>query len=703
MNNLIFQYPAWYVLLCILLGFLFAAGLYFRDRTFRNASEQSQKLLAGLAVFRFLSATIISILLLSPFLRKKSTETEQPVVVFLQDNSNSIGAELNADDSLQYAEQIKSVKSGLSGKYDVKFYTFGDKLKAGEPMDFKDKSTDISGALDEIYDQYTHQNLGAIILASDGIFNKGNNPVYSSQQLGAPVFTIALGDTTRHKDIKISRVYHNSIAYLGDRIEIKVDIEAYSGKGEDVVFSLQHIQPQGVKKIHEEIVAVDKDEILLTKSINIPLEETGVQQYRISVSPLENEKNLQNNTQSIFIDVLDSRQKILILANAPHPDISTLKSALEGNKNYEVTVKYAKEDIIATLPDYNLVILHQLPSKKYAVKPVLDEIRAKKIPSFYILGAKTDVQLFNTAQSLVKIDGYNGSYNDVQAIVDKGFTKFELTEDIISNLPKLPPLKVPFGMYAADARTSVVLKQKINMVETDYPLLLLSDEGETKQGIFLGEGIWRWKLYNYLNYKNQELISTLISKTVQFLSVKSDKRKFRIELPKKVFAENEPITFHAELYNENYELVHDPDVEISILNENKQEYPFNFDKSDQGYELDAGFFPSGNYTYKAQTTFNGKLFTASGQFNVKSINLESVNPVADHHLLYLLSKQNGGKLYYPNQLEGLKNDLLNQSEIKPVLHDIYKTTSIINLKWIFFIILAFLAVEWFIRKYNGAY
>jgi hypothetical protein len=703
MNDLIFQYPTWYVLLCILLGLLFAFGLYFRDRTFRNASEQSQKLLVGLAVFRFLSATVISFLLLAPFLRKKSTETEQPVVVFLQDNSNSVGAEMNTEDSIQYLSQINSVNTALSSKYDVRLYTFGDNLKSGEPIDFSDKSTDISKALDEIYDQYTHQNLGAIILASDGIFNKGNNPVYTSQQINAPVFTIALGDTTRHKDIKISHVYHNSIAYLGDRLEIKVDMEAYAGKGEDVVFSLQHILQSGVKKIHEEIISVDTDEILLTKRIVVPLEKTGVQQYRISVSNLANEKNIQNNVQSIFIDVLDSRQKILILANAPHPDISTLKTILEGNKNYEVLVKYAKEDLVSSLHDYNLVILHQLPSKKFPVKTILDEIKSKKTPSFFILGAKTYLQQFNTVQSMLKIDGYNGSYNDVQATVDKSFTKFELTKDIVSNLPKLPPLKVPFGIFSADSRASVILMQKINTVETEYPLLLLREDNGTKQGIFLGEGIWRWKLYNYLNYRNQDLVSTLISKTVQFLSVKSDKRKFRIELPKKVFAENEPIIFHAELYNENYELVHGPDVEISIYNESQQEYPFNFDKSEQGYDLDAGFFPTGNYSYKAQTTFNGKLFTASGQFNVKSINLESVNPVADHHLLYLLSKQNGGKLFYPNQLDKLKDDLMNQTEIKPVLHDIYKTTSIINLKWIFFVILAFLAVEWFIRKYNGAY
>ncbi|MEZ4950467.1 MAG: hypothetical protein R2784_13925 [Saprospiraceae bacterium] len=44
--------------------------------------------------------------------------------------------------------------------------------------------------------------------------------------------------------------------------------------------------------------------------------QSGVQRYRILVNSVNGEVTTGNNVQDIFIDVLDARQKILIVANA---------------------------------------------------------------------------------------------------------------------------------------------------------------------------------------------------------------------------------------------------------------------------------------------------------------------------------------------------------------------------------------------------
>ena len=48
------------------------------------------------------------------------------------------------------------------------------------------------------------------------------------------------------------------------------------------------------------------------------------------------ESNSNNNEQNGRIDIRDSREKILLVANAPHPDIAAIKDAIESNQNYEV-------------------------------------------------------------------------------------------------------------------------------------------------------------------------------------------------------------------------------------------------------------------------------------------------------------------------------------------------------------------------------
>ena len=82
---------------------------------------------------------------------------------------------------------------------------------------------------------------------------------------------------------------------------------------------------------------------------------------------LENEVSFENNRADFYIDIIDSRQKILILANAPHPDIAVLKQSISLNKNFDLKIEYANQRV-SNLNDYNLVILHQLPSSKFPIK-----------------------------------------------------------------------------------------------------------------------------------------------------------------------------------------------------------------------------------------------------------------------------------------------------------------------------------------------
>jgi hypothetical protein len=76
---------------------------------------------------------------------------------------------------------------------------------------------------------------------------------------------------------------------------------------------------------------------------------------------------------------------------------------------------------------------------------------------------------------------------------------------------------------------------------------------------------------------------------------------------------------------------------------------------------------------------------------------------ADHQLLYTLAKKHGGEMIYPGQLNGLLNTLNKREDIKPVSFTHKKLTELVQLKWIFFLLLSLLGIEWFIRKYYGAY
>jgi hypothetical protein len=63
--------------------------------------------------------------------------------------------------------------------------------------------------------------------------------------------------------------------------------------------------------------------------------------------------------------------------------------------------------------------------------------------------------------------------------------------------------------------------------------------------------------------------------------------------------------------------------------------------------------------------------------------------------------QSGGQLFYKNQLAELEKAIEQNENIKPVIYKQNEVKELLNLKWIFFVILGLLSLEWFIRKWNG--
>lgn len=702
------SYPIWYITLCLGLGLLYATILYFKDSTFSDASKAQRRALIPMSLARFLVVSGIAFLLLSPLLKSRTIEQVNPYIVVVQDNSESVaqGFDKTGDSSAYFNQLSQMVKSWEEKDFTVETYSFGEQMSATKNdslnLPFNQKVTNISNTLNELYNKYSHQNVGAIVLASDGIYNQGNNPIYSNAQLTTPIYAIALGDTTPQRDLLVEKVLHNRIAYLGDKFTIRADVSAQNCRGATTVLSVY--KGNGTSnKVFTKNIPIDKENFVLSEDIVLDANAVGVQQYSIRVSQIQDEVTLQNNRQDIYIDILDSRQKVLLLAASPHPDVSALKQAIENNKNYETKTVFASKASGLNYKDYDVAILHGVPSKIYKAESILSTLKTNNVPVLFVVSSQTDLAALNRAQDILKINGGGSSSNDAKAKANRNFNLFTLEDKIFQTLEELPPLAVPFGEFSAAPTTQSLLLQKIGSVDTQYPLLVLKQAAGYKTGVLTGEGLWRWRLYDYKKDNDHESFNEIITKTIQYLAVKNDKRKFRVNMPKTLFNETESITFDAELYNDSYELINEPEVNLVITDESGKEFPFVFNKTSNAYALNAGFFAPGKYSFKGKTMFSGKEHTARGTFTVIPIQLESLQTTANHQLLYSLTKRYGGQVFYPNNLQALADTINNSPNVEPTLYSSYKTQAVINLKWLFFLLLAFLTIEWFLRKFIGGY
>lgn len=699
MDNITFQYPSWYILFCVLLGLAYAYILYSRDRNFR---EQSPLLNRGLAALRFLAVSLIALLLLSPLLKHIVRDVKKPVIILAQDESESVAMGWSGSDSTAYREAVQRLIRELEGDYEVKTYAFGSSVREGADFKYADKVSNISEVLSTAYGLYSDQNLGAVILATDGIYNEGSNPLYTATRLGAPVYAIALGDTTPRRDIVVKRVFHNRIAYLGDKFSVQADIAAENAAGAESRLNIYKVEGNQLRLLQQSPVSINSNDFFETREAVLEANQPGVQRYRVLLTEAPGEASAVNNSKDIFVDVLDARQKILILANSPHPDITALRQALSVNKNYEVKVAYIN-NLTENAAAFDFVVLHQLPSRTNDAAAVINTIKQKNISHLFVVGSQSNLGRLNQLQSMVTIRAGGANTNEVQGRVGAAFGLFKLSEQLAGNIVNFPPLLAPFGEYNLSGEGQVLLYQRIGKVDTRYPLLTLGQEGQAKMGILFGEGIWKWRLFDYLQNQNHDIFNELAAKTVQYLSLKEDKRRFRASLSKNIFNENESIFFDAELYNESFELVNEPDASLSITDSEGREFNFTFNRVGEAYRLNAGILPVGNYTFKATVNYNGENLAYDGQFSVQPIQLESYETTADHGMLRLLSEKYGGQLAYPGNVASIAGLIRQRETVRPVIYETTRTQPVINLKWLFFALLGLLALEWFFRRYFGGY
>jgi hypothetical protein len=320
MFHLSSEYSLGWSILCLILGFLFS---YFSYK--RSDFSDKKALSITLFVLRVLTVSILAFFLLKPYLNTLIVEQEKPIIALGIDNSSSIlSAQNNTSFTADFQNKIDQINEVFADDYQLDIYTVGQETKLSENLSFNDKRTNISSFLEELNEVYSNRNLSAVILASDGLYNTGSNPLYVDYPFKAPLHILALGDTTVKSDVKINHVFHNELAFLGNTFPVNVNVNSrfFANKSTSVGVY------KGLNLVSEQKIYFQSENQDQTVSFKLVADEQGVQEYSIKVKPIKGEEDVINNTQKIYIDVLESRQKILLLSEIVHPDISSISAAI---------------------------------------------------------------------------------------------------------------------------------------------------------------------------------------------------------------------------------------------------------------------------------------------------------------------------------------------------------------------------------------
>jgi len=663
-NNLVF--------FCLLLGFIYSLLLYFKQHNFLN-----KKLLFLLSLLRFLLISFLAFLLLDPILKSSKEIKEKPIVVVLQDVSSSI------------SRNIKNELEDFSNKLndlDVYKYSFSDKIYD----DFKEENnglyTNISKVINEINNRFSNRNLSSIILASDGLYNDGINPLYSNN-FNTPIHSICLGDTTEKKDNVISDVKHNDIVFLGNSFISEIFIESVKYKGEKVKLKIEN----NGESLFEKKITFNSNKEFLKIPVELKTSQVGVQPFKVVLSPLKNENNIRNNTFMFYVDVINSKYKILFIHDHSHPDIASLVSVIENNKDYDLDI-VKSNNLKTNFSDYNLVILHSISKENIQI---IDDIFDENIP--LLIFPKQELNLYSKLTPNINFNRRSFN-NEVFPKINDNFLSFKISKGVEEMINLSPPILTSFGFYSSSPLINPIVYQKYANTITESPLCFFDNYNSNKVGVFLGEGYWRWKINDFKLNDSFENFNELINKVLQHLIIKEDKSKFRLYYDKES-NENENIVFEAEVYDDNYNLNNDNDISLLLVNSKNEEYQYVFNKKKEKYYLDLGnLIPD---TYKIFAKVEKRNYEKKGVINIKPINVEFLNKIANHQIMNDLSEISGGESYSLANLNLLINNLNKDKDNFVYTRYEDKLIQLIDYELILLILLLLISFEWFVRKYNG--
>ena len=685
--------PIWMIAVSLLAGLAAATILYFRNKK----QHYGKALTAILFALRTLMVGLVVLLLFNPLIRQKFSSVETPTIILAHDNSSSIA--LCKDSAFyknEYLTQFEQFRKELNDDFQVDEYLFGEEVRDFDQVDFSDQLTDLSSLLKTLDRRYYKRNVGAVLLFSDGIYNRGFEPELVAEKFPFPVHTVVLGDTVSYPDLAIRNVHYNKVVSLGATFPIRITVAARDLAGRKAQLTLK-----------ESGRIIDKREIEIpsnrfSKEVDFMLDATkkGVMPIDIEVSGIAEEEHLLNNVRHIFVEVLDQKYKLLCVAASPHPDLGALRSVL--NDNYEVDFCFGKE----TLPDfgnYDMVILHQVPSAKTdfaALKSQLD--KNVKLPVLFVIGNETDKGLLGKLQQVFEL--HSGAANtliDVKAHLNTSFSTFIFDKDAEQLIAKYPPLALPHMEINALQNHDDLLLQEVMGVKSGLPLLSFASD-KRKMAFLFGTNVWRWRLFEYYQSKNHDVFDELFSKTLKYLLLSANDGS--AIYAKENYYSNEPVIITAELRNPNNELVTDPEMTIQIVNKLTNEvYDYTFSKRDHDYVLNAGLLPEGLYQYKLEAQMGDRKINVNGTFSVVAIGIEEQQLTADMERMRNVARLTNGNCYTAQQLQQLAEDLRHDTRITSVEHHESRFEDLIHSKWIFFVLIGLAAVEWLLRKMFGSY
>ena len=666
-----------------------------------------------LVTLRTLALISILFVFFEPILSFTKKITLEPVNLIFIDNSRSNRIDDGTDRSKTITDISKDILSNPIGVND-EVYLFGNSVRtiiedSLDKLDFDDAITNLSRVFSSIKKE--DNNYSTISLITDGVITAGSNSIYAAKNLGLPVFTIGIGDTTQRKDISIKRLLYNRLLYAQTPsiIEVTLQHNGLSEKNTNISLFENNVLVEQ-KKITLNNSGIQKEEFIYTPR------DAGEKKLTAVVSELSDEFTTANNRKVFYINVLSNKIKVLILAGKPSVDLSFIKNVLREDENFNVESltqinnnKFSGVGSVEMIDSADIFFLIGFPlinSSPELVSKVSQKIIDDKTPFFLLYSGDIDNRKLLELQSEIPFTIQSG-YRGIREVQPQIFGDQKNNPIIQNNALNsidawndLPPVFQPAFNIIPKPESKIIAKIKVNNTVINSPLIISRSFSGSRSIAVLAGNIWKWKLKT--SRKDYDLFNAFILNSVKWLNASDENKRVKIRTLKKNYSSGELIEFEAQVYDESINPVADAELKLEIIAEDDN-YQLDMQSLGGGlYEGSIRINKKGDYLYVGKAFLEGNdLGADQGMFNVGELDIEMIDPRMNFELLNLLANETNGDFADANNYKQLFQKIKAVNEKSKREKIITSDFTLWSDEWLMAFAIFLFSLEWFLRKRVG--
>lgn len=631
----------------------------------------------------------------------------------------------------------RTLLDDLRRRYDLRLFAFSQDARATSPDALLAEKADgpatsMGRALSRITEslpppaQKAPPLSGGILVVSDGRDNGTIFPpdaAQSARRLGLPVYTAGVGRQTQARDIQLVARRPQIFGMPGQPLEIAGVL--YTVGLSDTKVRVDLLQ-EG-RKIASRDVVVNPGSQQVAFSIRAP--QKGFYRYGLACSIAPGETDESNNRANVFVNVSDSRIRVLFLEGRPTWDSTFLARTLrtDATMTLDAIYKVTADRFNGVSSDPNRVIPD--PPRTAADFQKYDVvILGKGFEAFFDAGA---------ADALKQWVGYRGgcliflrgraderteALRDLEPVrfgneeianarlrlteaglAHPGFA-FTGREDARTVVQRLPAL-ITATRVQEEKSLSVVLARSPGSGAGDGPakemaLIAYQRYGRGKTLAVVGQGLWRWAFPPPDLAAYEHVYSEFWTQTLRWMVSDSDflpAQSLALRTDRTAYGPQD--TVHLSVYARGVQPASPP--VIAITQPDGKIANTASSAGEQGADFAASFHPTQPGEYLANVSplpGHEREAPATAPFTVYAGQQEDANRSADPEMLRRIAQAGGGEFLTSDQLNSLPDKLRVAEQAESRAHVPH---SLWDNGWFLALVVGLLASEWVLRRRAG--